>query len=154
MCPQTYLHLRCCGLPRHLNCPFTMMATRLHRDSHSSMLKQNMLCHVTETNSRLMVYNPFLPSNTTIRVSPKICHIRHVFAGLPVRRQNNRASLFHNTSNDIPQETPSFWIHTSGRLVLKLRQGLLEKRNQLTKGLYFFAEHFLVRPFKCQWQRS
>ena len=38
---KTYLVFRCCGLPRHLNCPFTIIATRLHRDSHSSMLKQN-----------------------------------------------------------------------------------------------------------------
>lgn len=31
--------LMCCREPRHLNCPFTMMARRLHSASHSSMLR-------------------------------------------------------------------------------------------------------------------
>ena len=38
----TYLLFRCCGLPRHLNCPLTMMATRLHNDSHSSILRKKI----------------------------------------------------------------------------------------------------------------
>lgn len=34
----THLFFRCCPLPRHRNRPFTMMAMRVHRASHSSML--------------------------------------------------------------------------------------------------------------------
>lgn len=35
----TNLFLMCCREPRQRNCPFTMMARRLHRASHSSMLR-------------------------------------------------------------------------------------------------------------------
>ena len=38
VCGGADLLLRCWILPRHLNCPFTMMARRVHRASHSSML--------------------------------------------------------------------------------------------------------------------
>ena len=64
-----------------------------------------------------------------------------------MRCQNNCAPLFHNTSYDIPQETPSFWIHTGGRFILKLRQGLLEKRNQLTKKRLFPRRKFSRTAF-------
>lgn len=35
----THRVLMCCREPRHLNCPFTMMARRPHSASHSSMLR-------------------------------------------------------------------------------------------------------------------
>lgn len=35
-----YLFFKCCTLPRHRNLPLTMMAMRVHRASHSSILKQ------------------------------------------------------------------------------------------------------------------
>lgn len=35
----THRFLMCCREPRHLNCPFTMMARRPHSASHSSMLR-------------------------------------------------------------------------------------------------------------------
>lgn len=37
----THRVLMCCREPRHLNCPFTMMARRLHSASHSSMLRNS-----------------------------------------------------------------------------------------------------------------
>lgn len=39
MCPPD-LFLRCWMLPRHLNRPFTMMPSRVHKASHSSMLQK------------------------------------------------------------------------------------------------------------------
>ena len=35
---QSYLLFRCCVLPRHLNCPLTMIANLVHNASHSSIL--------------------------------------------------------------------------------------------------------------------
>lgn len=54
----TYLFLRCWGLPRHLNWPLTMMATRLHRDSHSSILKRKCV--------RGLVYSRYVWEATTV----------------------------------------------------------------------------------------
>lgn len=39
--------------------------------------------------------------------------------GLPVGSQNDCASFFYETSDYVPQESASFWIHTCGRFVLK-----------------------------------
>ena len=36
--PPPNLDFKCCGLPKHLNLPFTMITRREHKASHSSML--------------------------------------------------------------------------------------------------------------------
>jgi hypothetical protein len=59
-----YLFLRCCEVPIHWRLPFTMMAMRVHRASHSLML-----CEVSSTD---------LPAATTALM---LLHTRRLLAG-------------------------------------------------------------------------
>lgn len=44
-----YLFFKCCTLPKHRNLPLTIMAMRVHRASHSSILKQTKKRDTSET---------------------------------------------------------------------------------------------------------
>ena len=66
---HTYLLRRCCGLPRHLNSPFTMIANLVHNVSHSSMLKIKNFSKLVLSRSLKTLQNlsPDFPNSTNER---------------------------------------------------------------------------------------
>ena len=79
--PWPNLFLRCCGDPRHLNWPLTMMAIRVHSASHSSILdravmavKKNRVKHLHRIRNYLCEVNTMAwPLSRTLVIVSQSC---------------------------------------------------------------------------------
>lgn len=114
--PKTYLFFRCWTLPRHLNLPLTIIAIRVHRASHSSMLQAEITSLVLQTALKGRAERLSLAS------SPGRCKsqgMAQVGCYLPVRCKHHWSPLLDNTQSTIPQEATCFGIHPCCWLILQ-----------------------------------
>lgn len=86
-----------------------MMAMRVHKASHSSMLPRDGEGNVCLPRSLARSIARPRPSSV-------------VFS--PVRRQDDRAPLFDDAQDAVPQEAAGFGVHPRGRLVLQQTEPL------------------------------
>lgn len=113
---NTYLFFRCWTLPRHLNLPLTIIAIRVHRASHSSMLQVEITSLVLQTALKGRAERLSLAS------SPGRCQsqcMTQVGCYLPVRCEHHWSPLLDYTQSAVPQETTCFGIHPCCWLILQ-----------------------------------
>lgn len=84
-------------VPKHLKDPLTMMARRVHRASHSSILWRQ---------------------NQSVSAPTHVMHVLFVYR-LPVGGKDHSSSVLNNTHDGVPEKPSGERVHAGSGLILK-----------------------------------